>query len=113
MFLSSLLSEWAEFLAEVDVLLASQSGWGSRLGDRGGTIALGGVCGRGESLGRAGELRDRICSAVPAVDFSDPSWGVVDTDDFSIEIDIGSEPIVRSLMLHVRGGDARSKSYAR
>jgi hypothetical protein len=47
---------------------------------------------------------EAIASAVPTVDFSDPSWGFIETDQASIEVNLGREEIVDSFALHVRGG---------
>lgn len=40
----------------------------------------------------------------PSADFSDPSWGELATPDFVIELNMGSEEVVDSMMLHLRGG---------
>lgn len=56
-------------------------------------------------LGSRADLIRAIEAAVPTVDFSDPSWGRLDTDAFSIEFSVGDDDPVVSLMLHVRGGD--------
>jgi len=37
--------------------------------------------------------------------FSDPSWGTIEGPDFSIEVNVGKDEQVRSIALHVRGGD--------
>ena len=39
-------------------------------------------------------------------DFSDPSWGVLEGDAFSVEISMGRDEIVEGIGLHVRGADA-------
>jgi hypothetical protein len=47
----------------------------------------------------------RITELFPnAVDFSNPSWGVIDGDGWSMEVNIGKEETTQSFMLHVRGG---------
>jgi hypothetical protein len=50
-------------------------------------------------------LIERIREAVPIADFSDPSRGQIVTADFAIEVTMGRDEIVDSIMLHVRGGD--------
>jgi hypothetical protein len=56
-------------------------------------------------LGSRGGLMTAILSAAPMADFSDPSWGRIANQDFSIEINIGEGEKVGSIMLYVRGGD--------
>lgn len=41
---------------------------------------------------------------IPGVDLSDPSWGQLEGPGWSIELSIGDEDPVDSVMLHVRGG---------
>jgi len=55
-------------------------------------------------LGPAAEVRQKISAALPAVDWSDPSWAVFDGDGFSIEFNVGSDDAIKDMMLHVRGG---------
>lgn len=52
---------------------------------------------------RAGVIAG-ILKTIPDVDFTDPSWGMLSRDGFSIEFNMGSEEICGSFMLHVRGG---------
>jgi hypothetical protein len=51
------------------------------------------------------ELIDRITATFPRADFSDPAWGRIDGDGWSIEVNIGDEDETDGFMLHVRGGD--------
>jgi hypothetical protein len=55
-------------------------------------------------LGTRADLIDSIREVAPTADFSDPSWGELATPDFVIEFNMGSEEVVDSMMLHVRGG---------
>ena len=55
-------------------------------------------------LGPRSEVIARILQAVPGVDFTDPSWGMLQRDSFSIEFNMGPEEICTGFMLHVRGG---------
>jgi hypothetical protein len=57
-------------------------------------------------IGKRSEIIDRIVEIVPIVDFSDPSWGVIEGRDWSIEVNIGSHEACEGFVLHVRGGDA-------
>lgn len=56
------------------------------------------------AIGPRHAVIDAIASVVPTADFSDPSWGLIDTPQASIEVNLGSEEIVDSFALHVRGG---------
>jgi len=55
-------------------------------------------------MGDAGALRNRIRTVLPEVDWSEPSWGRLEGDGYSIEFNIQKEGIIDSFMLHVRGG---------
>jgi len=54
-------------------------------------------------LGPAEEVRASISAIHPAVDWSDPAWGVLEGKDWSIELNTGADPVITSIMLHVRG----------
>lgn len=57
-----------------------------------------------EPLGDKTEIINNLTSLLPDLDFSDRDWGMLSTEDFSIEFNIGNEETVDSLMLHIRGG---------
>ena len=57
-----------------------------------------------EPLGQATTVRMSISQSLPGVDWSDPTWGIYDGDEFSIEFNTGDEDPIHSIMLHVRGG---------
>lgn len=57
-------------------------------------------------LGNHNDLIAAIQAVAPMADFSDPSRGQIVTADFVIEVSLGKEEPVDSVMLHVRGGDA-------
>jgi len=59
---------------------------------------------RGESLGSEAEVREKISAVLPEVDWSDPTWGIIEGDGFSFEFNIGSEGPCDGFMIHVRGG---------
>ena len=59
----------------------------------------------GAPLGSRSDLVRRIVEVVPEADFSDPSWGLIDGPDFSIEVNMGRDEQVESFAFHVRGGD--------
>jgi hypothetical protein len=56
-------------------------------------------------LGSRSGLMTAILSAAPMADFSDPSWGRIANQDFSIEVNSGEGGKVGSIMLYARGGD--------
>jgi hypothetical protein len=57
-------------------------------------------------LGPRSEIIRKIRDIVPFANFEDPAWGQVDGPGFSIEINLGAEPIVHGFAFHARGGDA-------
>ena len=54
-------------------------------------------------LGSRSEIVAGIRDVFPNVDFSDPEWGRVEEDQFSIDINIKADDPVKSFALHVRG----------
>ena len=54
-------------------------------------------------LGPASEVRRNVSSVFVGTDWSRPAWGTYDGDGFSIEFNMGEEPIL-DLTLHLRGG---------
>ena len=54
-------------------------------------------------LGAADEVRAAISAVHPRVDWTDPTWGTLDGGPWHIELNTGSEPVIQSIMLHVRG----------
>ncbi|MFJ8668225.1 hypothetical protein [Streptomyces sp. NPDC093600] len=54
-------------------------------------------------LGRRNDVLAAVTQAVPEVDLSDPAWGELLGPAWSIELNIGSEDPVDSIMLHIRG----------
>ena len=55
-------------------------------------------------MGTAEHVRASISHSMPSVDWSDPAWGILDREQWSIEFNLGPEPIIEGVMLHVRGG---------
>lgn len=66
----------------------------------------------GPLCGRA-ELLAVIRSVLPDIDLSDATWGVVERDDFSIELDLGSEDPNEGFALHMRDRGAHGLRLAR
>ena len=54
-------------------------------------------------LGSASEVRRQLLETVPRLDLSDPTWGDLESPTWSIEVGLGSDDPVRSIMLVVRG----------
>jgi hypothetical protein len=58
---------------------------------------------RADSLGDRALLASRLEEALPGIEFEDPSWGAVIGDGYSIQFDLGEQPEVDSVTLHVQG----------
>ncbi|HEV8657190.1 MAG TPA: hypothetical protein VGS96_01065 [Thermoanaerobaculia bacterium] len=56
-------------------------------------------------IGRRDEVISKIREAVPQTDFSDPAWGVLRGDGYTIEFGLGDEDVLYGITLHVRGSD--------
>jgi hypothetical protein len=54
-------------------------------------------------LGRRDDVLAAISCAVPEADLSDPAWGEILGPAWSMELNIGSDDPVDSVMLHIRG----------
>ena len=63
-------------------------------------------------LGPRDSVIARIHAALPDVNFSDPTWGMLDRPGFSIEFNMGAEEICDGFMLHVRGGGSAMETVA-
>lgn len=57
-----------------------------------------------QNLGSRQEIIAKILAIIPDVDFGNPSWGILNTDDYSIEFNMGDDVVCDGFMLHVRGG---------
>lgn len=58
------------------------------------------------SIGKRSMVIERIKEVVPTANFSDPSWGLIDGDGWSIEINIGAKEDCDGFAFHIRGADA-------
>jgi len=56
-------------------------------------------------LGKRSHIIEKIQGAIPEADFSDPAWGRIEGDDWSIEINLGKEENCAGFAFHVRGTD--------
>src|SRR5712691_7008539 len=57
-------------------------------------------------IGRRDEVMAKIRSVLPQVDFSDPAWGVLQGDGYSIEFGLGDDDVLYGITLHIRGSNA-------
>lgn len=65
-------------------------------------------------LGNRSAVIARIERIVPTANFSDPSWGVIEKDGWSIELDMGEDEICKDFAFHVHGdGDEAVEVVAR
>ena len=60
----------------------------------------------GEPLGAPEQIVDALRRALPSIDLSDRTWGVLEADDYSIEFNIGRDEPCTAVMLHVRGPES-------
>ncbi|MDH2394059.1 hypothetical protein QCN29_36035 [Streptomyces sp. HNM0663] len=56
-----------------------------------------------DPLGHLHDVLSTVAQAVPDVDLSDPTWGELLGPTWSMELNIGAEDPVDSIMLHMRG----------
>ena len=54
-------------------------------------------------IGTPSQIRTQISEALPNVDWSDKSWGMLDGSDYSLEFNIGNETPITNFMIHARG----------
>jgi hypothetical protein len=57
------------------------------------------------SLGTRSAVISKIKELIPTADFSDPAWGLIDGDGWSIEVSMGKNEDCDGFALHVRGAD--------
>jgi hypothetical protein len=63
-------------------------------------------------IGLRSEVIGKILTVVPFADFSDPSWGIIDGQGFSIEVNLGDNEMLNGFAFHVRGGDLAAFAVA-
>ena len=59
-----------------------------------------------QPLGLRAEIIATILAVVPYANFTDPTWGMIDAPEFSVEVNLGRDELVDAFALHVRGGSA-------
>jgi hypothetical protein len=57
------------------------------------------------SIGKRASVIEKIKEVVPGADFSDPAWGRIRGDDWSIEVNMGAGEECYGFVFHVRGGE--------
>lgn len=57
------------------------------------------------SIGRCSDIVAKIKEVVPTADFSDPSWGLIETDQFSLDVSIDADGECEGFAIHIRDGD--------
>jgi hypothetical protein len=57
-------------------------------------------------LGARAEVIEKITRVLPDVDFTDPTWGKLERENFTIEINMTDDDIISGITLHVRGSAA-------
>ncbi|MFE6721291.1 hypothetical protein ACFVDU_27350 [Streptomyces albidoflavus] len=57
-----------------------------------------------DPLGSRHDVLATVARALPEADLSDPTWGDLAGPAWSIELSIGADDPVESMMLHIRGG---------
>ncbi|MBO0320663.1 hypothetical protein J0X14_00020 [Muricauda sp. CAU 1633] len=58
-----------------------------------------------KSIGMRSEIIDKIKTVEPTVDFSNPSWGILENGQFSIEFNMGESEDFNSFVMHIRGNE--------
>ena len=56
-------------------------------------------------VGRRSNIIEKIKQVVPSADFSNPALGLIEGEDFSVEVNLGSSETVTSFAFHARGSD--------
>jgi hypothetical protein len=56
-------------------------------------------------IGTRSVVISKIKEVVPTANFSDPSWGLIDGNDWSIELNMGRAEECDGFVFHVRGGE--------
>ena len=57
------------------------------------------------SIGNRDDIIEKILSVMPGVDFSDASWGKIEEERWSIEINLGDAGDCGGFAMHVRGSN--------
>jgi hypothetical protein len=55
------------------------------------------------SLGKRSTIIEKIKQVIPSAEFSDPSWGQIEGNDWSIEVNMGDNEDCDGFVFHIRG----------
>ena len=58
-----------------------------------------------QSIGKRSEVIDNIKAAEPTIDFSNPSWGILENEQFTIEFNMGNSEDCDGFVMHIRGNE--------
>ena len=58
-----------------------------------------------KDIGERSEIIASISEVIPKSDFSDPAWGRIDGQGWSVEVNLGDSETCSGFSLHVRGSD--------
>jgi leucyl-tRNA synthetase len=58
-----------------------------------------------QSIGKRSEVIDNIKAAEPTIDFSNPSWGILENEQFTIEFNMGNSEECDGFVMHIRGNE--------
>ncbi|SEL17173.1 hypothetical protein SAMN04487910_1926 [Aquimarina amphilecti] len=56
-------------------------------------------------IGKRSEIIKQIKMIEPMVNFSDPSWGYLENEFFSIEFNMGNSEVINGFVMHIRGNE--------
>jgi hypothetical protein len=57
----------------------------------------------GTPLGPAADVRAKLSAVFPELDWTNPTWGLLEGPGFSFEFNMGREELLTGFMIHVRG----------
>ena len=57
-------------------------------------------------IGTRSEIIEKIKKVIPEANFSNPSWGIINGDGFSIEVNMGNKEECLGFAFHVRGDES-------
>ena len=58
-----------------------------------------------QPIGKRSTIINLIKTVEPTVDFTNPSWGLLENEFFSIEFNMGMDEVLSSFTMHVRGNE--------
>jgi hypothetical protein len=64
-------------------------------------------------LGPRPQVLSTLTALLPDLDLIDPTWAILDREDFHIEFNTGTKDPITTIMLHVRGGEGALQTIQR